>query len=162
MTFKYVLAFALSASGSSVSADSHISDYVPPAVTIDENGIMSCGENDGNPKASAGEMPTMIANQFWSHLGCGYGDLAFEILADAPKSDTTRVPNPLMVGDDPFLTCYFDSFAYGPQYHNMTVETNYSTNEREVRVKHGFYNFTGEQFQEIQGAMMHACSLPSS
>lgn len=127
---------------------------------IDDNGIATCTGN-GNPKASRGELATPLANQFWSRMACGRWDEAFELLEDVPKAPIDMLPNPYAPSVDLKTDCYFNSFAYGPQYHKVDVTTTYGEDNQmlsqEKTVGHGFYELDLKKFQKIQGAMLWQC-----
>ncbi len=121
--------------------------------TVDANGIAHC-DGRGNNQASNGEMPTEFANRYWSHLGCGLWSRAMEVLNTAPKV-WDRAPLPTVEMRDagnPIAICYFNSFAYGPEYH-----TRRESERGRPEVKHGFYVLPEYMFHDIERAALHAC-----
>lgn len=118
-------------------------------IELNAQGYAQC-PGHGNNVPSSGGMPTVLANQFWSHYGCGFHEQAFSALRSAPKGNG-RQAIPSAEDTSTLAQCYYRSLPHG------TLEERIVRRNNSTLVAHGAHTMDEQSWRNLQQALLQAC-----
>lgn len=145
------------ANGVSAAPDTAYDDYQTlPELQYNDRNIAVCDDTGGGRSVL---YPTPFADQFWSRMACGEWRGALKLLDATPKSSPERGIPSVYSAKTAWSKCYWDSFAYGPDYHEYRTDKrrdgSYAVDE--TKICHGIYTIETVNFEKLQRAVTYTC-----